>query len=311
MIKNKKLIILVFLSIFLSFKLFAITNIFVVYKVENEIITNIDIENESRYLVALNNQLNNLSEEKILEIAKDSILKETIKKIELLKYFELDQTNPFLETVIKDFYLKLKMNNKSEFQDYLSNYNLLIEDVKRKIEVETTWNQMVYNKYKNQININEKKLKQKIKKRKISQKKKLYSLTEITFEKEQEQSLSDKIKKIDESIKEIGFKNTANIYSMSDSSKFGGNIGWVEEKNLSDKLSKELKKLKIGEHTQPLLIGSNYLILKIEDIKNEKIQIDAKKELEKMILFEKERQLKQFSKIYFNKVKINTDISEL
>jgi peptidyl-prolyl cis-trans isomerase SurA len=311
MIKNKKLIILVFLSIFLSFKLFAITNIFVVYKVENEIITNIDIENESRYLVALNNQLNNLSEEKILEIAKDSILKETIKKIELLKYFELDQTNPFLETVIKDFYLKLKMNNKSEFQDYLSNYNLLIEDIKRKIEVETTWNQMVYNKYKNQININEKKLKQKIKKRKISQKKKLYSLTEITFEKEQEQSLSDKIKKIDESIKEIGFKNTANIYSMSDSSKFGGNIGWVEEKNLSDKLSKELKKLKIGEHTQPLLIGSNYLILKIEDIKNEKIQIDAKKELEKMILFEKERQLKQFSKIYFNKVKINTDISEL
>ena len=311
MIKNKKLIILVFLSIFLNFKLFAITNIFVVYKVENEIITNIDIENESRYLVALNNQLNNLSEEKILEIAKDSILKETIKKIELLKYFELDQTNPFLETVIKDFYLKLKMNNKSEFQDYLSNYNLLIEDVKRKIEVETTWNQMVYNKYKNQININEKKLKQKIKKRKISQKKKLYSLTEITFEKEQEQSLSDKIKKIDESIKEIGFKNTANIYSMSDSSKFGGNIGWVEEKNLSDKLSKELKKLKIGEHTQPLLIGSNYLILKIEDIKNEKIQIDAKKELEKMILFEKERQLKQFSKIYFNKVKINTDISEL
>jgi len=311
MIKNKKLIILVFLSIFLSFKLFAITNIFVVYKVENEIITNIDIENESRYLVALNNQLNNLSEEKILEIAKDSILKETIKKIELLKYFELDQTNPFLETVIKDFYLKLKMNNKSEFQDYLSNYNLLIEDIKRKIEVETTWNQMVYNKYKNQININEKKLKRKIKKRKISQKKKLYSLTEITFEKEQEQSLSDKIKKIDESIKEIGFKNTANIYSMSDSSKFGGNIGWVEEKNLSDKLSKELKKLKIGEHTQPLLIGSNYLILKIEDIKNEKIQIDAKKELEKMILFEKERQLKQFSKIYFNKVKINTDISEL
>jgi len=311
MIKNKKLIILVFLSIFLSFKLFAITNIFVVYKVENEIITNIDIENESRYLVALNNQLNNLSEEKILEIAKDSILKETIKKIELLKYFELDQTNPFLETVIKDFYLKLKMNNKSEFQDYLSNYNLLIEDIKRKIEVETTWNQMVYNKYKNQININEKKLERKIKKRKISQKKKLYSLTEITFENEQEQSLSDKIKKIDESIKEIGFKNTANIYSMSDSSKFGGNIGWVEEKNLSDKLSKELKKLKIGEHTQPLLIGSNYLILKIEDIKNEKIQIDAKKELEKMILFEKERQLKQFSKIYFNKVKINTDISEL
>ena len=311
MIKNKKLIILVFLLIFSNFKLFAITNIFVVYKVENEIITNIDIENESRYLVALNNQLDNLSKKKILEIAKDSILKETIKKIELVKYFELDQTSPFLEKVIEDFYLKLKMNNRNEFQDYLNNYDLSIEDIKKKIEVETTWNQMVYTKYKNQINVDERKLKLKIKIKKISQIKKLYSLTEITFEKEQEQSLSDKIKKIDESIKEIGFKNTANIYSISDSSKFGGNIGWVEEKNLSDKLSKELKKLKIGEHTRPLLIGSNYLILKIEDMKNEKIQIDEKKELEKMIRFETERQLQQFSKIYFNKVKINTDISEL
>jgi len=132
MIKNKKLIILVFLLIFFNFKLFAITNIFVVYKVENEIITNVDIENESRYLLALNNQLNNLSEKKILEIAKDSILKETIKKIELLKYFNLNQKNPFLEKVIEDFYLKLEMNNKKEFQDYLNRYNLLIEDVKKK-----------------------------------------------------------------------------------------------------------------------------------------------------------------------------------
>jgi peptidyl-prolyl cis-trans isomerase SurA len=309
--KNKKLIILVFLLIFFNSKLFAITNIFVVYKVENEIITNIDIENESRYLLALNDQLNNLSGEKILEIAKDSILKETIKKIELLKYFELNQKNPFLEKVIKDFYLKLEMNNRKEFQNYLNTYDLLIEEVKKKIEVETTWNQLVYEKYINQINIDEEKLKQKIKIKKISQKKRLYSLTEIVFEKKQDQSLSDKIKKIDESIKEIGFKNTANIYSISDSSKFGGSIGWVEEKNLSDKLSEKLEKLKIGEHTQPFLIGSSYLMLKIEDIKNEKIQVDEKKELEKMIAFEKDRQLKQFSKIYFNKVKINTDISEL
>ena len=311
MITEKKITILVFLLIFFNFKVLATTNIFVVYKVENEIITNIDIEKESRYLVALNNQLKNLSEKKILEIAKDSILKETVKRIELNKYFNLDQKNPFLEKVIEDFYIKLQMNNRNEFEDYLKNYNLSIKEVKKKIEIETTWNQLIYDKYNDQITVDNEKLKKKLKNKKASQKRKLYSLLEIVFQKEQEESLNDKINKIEESIKEIGFENTANIYSISDSSKFGGKIGWIEEKNLSNKLSKKLIEIQIGQYTKPILIGSTYLILKLEDIKVEKVEIDEKNELNKMILFEKDRQLKQFSKIYFNKVKINTDISEL
>jgi peptidyl-prolyl cis-trans isomerase SurA len=311
MITEKKITILVFLLIFFNFKLLATTSIFVVYKVENEIITNVDIEKESRYLVALNNQLKNLSEKKILEIAKDSILKETIKKIELNKYFNLNQKNPFLEKVIEDFYVKLQMNNRNQFENYLKNYNLSIKEVKKKIEIETTWNQLIYDKYKDQINVDDEKLKKKIKNKKASHNKKLYSLSEIVFQKEQDESLDDKVNKIEESIKEIGFENTANIYSISDSSKFGGKIGWIEEKNLSNELSKKIIEIQIGQYTQPILIGSTYLILKLEDIKVEKVEIDEKNELDKMILFEKDRQLKQFSKIYFSKVRINTDISEL
>ena len=285
--------------------------VFMAYKVNNEIITNIDVENESRYLMALNTQLRNLDEKKIIAIAKDSIIKETIKKIELQKYFKLNLKNPYLNTIIKDFYIKLDLNNEIEFETYLNKYNLTINDVKKKMEIETTWNQLIFEKYKNQINIDEDKIKQRIKNKIPSKENKKYLLSEIVFEKKADQTVKQKIKNINESIKEIGFKNTANIYSVSDSSKFGGNIGWVEESKLSSKLASAVEKLSIGEITTPIQIGNGFLIIKLNDIKSEIIKIDEKKELKKLIRFEQNRQLDQFSKIYFNKIKINTKISEL
>ena len=285
--------------------------VFMAYKVDNEIITNIDVENESRYLMALNTQLRNLDNKKIIKIAKDSIIKETIKKIELKKYFKLNQKNPYLNTIIKDFYTKLDLNDEIEFETYLNKYNLTIIDVKKKMEIETTWNQLIFEKYKDQINIDVDKIKQRIKKKTPSKENKKYLLSEIIFEKKMNQTVKQKINNINESIKEIGFKNTANIYSVSDSSKFGGNIGWIEEGKLSSKLASAIEKLKIGEITTPIQIGNGFLILKLNDIKSEIVKIDEKKELDKIIKFEQNRQLDQFSKIYFNKIKINTKISEL
>jgi len=310
--KNKKILtFLILLLIFCNFKLFAMTNVFVVYKIENQIITNIDIENESKYLMALNTQLKNLDQKKILKIAKESIIKEIIKKIELLKYYNLDQKNEFLDIVIKDFYLKLQLNNKVEFQKYLNDYNLTINDVKKKIEIESTWNQMIYQRYKNQINIDNNALKKRINLKKQSTYKKKYLLSEIVFDKDRDQSLNEKTKKIYESINEIGFKNTANIYSVSDSSKFGGNVGWIEEGNLSNKLSNIIKELELGNYSKTFQINNSFIIIKLENMKKEIIEVDEKKELEKMILFEQNRQLEQFSKIYYNKIRINTNISEL
>ena len=310
--KQKKILIyFVFLIILFNSKLHSMGEVFMAYKVNNEIITNIDVENESRYLMALNTQLRNLDEKKIISIAKDSIIKETIKKIELQKYFKLNQKNPYLNTIIKDFYIKLNLNDEIEFETYLSKYNLTINDVKKKMEIETTWNQLIFEKYKNQINIDVDKIKQRIKNKIPSKENKKYLLSEIIFEKKADQTIKQKINNINESIKEIGFKNTANIYSVSDSSKFGGNIGWVEESKLSSKLASAVEKLSIGEITTPIQIGNGFLIIQLNDIKSEIIKIDEKKELKKLIKFEQNRQLGQFSKIYFNKIKINTKISEL
>ena len=310
--KLKKILsFIVTLIVLLNFSSNAKSDIYIAYKIENEIITNIDIKNESKYLIALNNQLKNIDKNKILIIATESIVKEKIKEIELLRYYKLNQKNPYLKKIIKDFYLKLNLNNETEFENYLIKYDLTIKDVLKKIEIETVWNQLILEKYKNQIKIDVEMLKKKVAKKKISQKKISYLLSEIVFEKKNDQPLNEVIEKINLSINEIGFENTANLYSVSDSAKFGGKIGWVEKENLIKRISRLIIKLKVGDHTKPVQVGSNFLIIKLQDIKENLVKIDADKELEKFISYEQNRQLDQFSKIYFNKVKLNTNISEL
>ena len=303
----KKITVLLLL-LFINFKLFAQDGVFIVYKINNQIITNVDINEEAKYLLALNNQLKNLDEKKIYELARESIVKEKIKKIEILKYFDLGQKNTFLDNVIKNFYLRLGLKNETEFSAYLEGYNLTINDVLKKIEIEATWNQLIYQKYKDIIDVDIDSLKKKLSINRTLADKKSYLLSEILFKNNKEKPSAEIIK---ESIRKIGFKNTANIYSISDSAKFGGDMGWVVEGNLSKKILIELKKIKINEYTKPIQFDNKFLIIKIENIKIEKIKKNEKKELEQMVQFETNKQLENFSKIFFSKVKINIDIDEL
>ena len=296
---------------FLNIEANSENNVYIEYKINEEIITNLDIENEANYLIALNKELKNLDKKQILEIAKNSIIKETIKKIELLKYYVLDQKNPQLDNFVKTFYKQLLLADEKEFSKYLSTYNLTINEVKKKIEIESTWNALIYNKYKDLVIVDEKLLMNKISNSKKIPYTKNYHLSEIIFEKEKKLSLTENYKKIKESIDAIGFENTANIYSVADSAKFGGDVGWVSEDNLSEKLIKEISTLKINDITNPIQIRNVFLILTIKEIKEEKVKIDEKEELKKMIQYENDKQLNQFSKIYYNKVKINTKINEL
>jgi peptidyl-prolyl cis-trans isomerase SurA len=106
----------------------------------------------------------------------------------------------------------------------------------KKIEIEILWNQLIYDRYIGQINIDTNQLKEKVKKLISTKKQKKYSLSEILFNIENNSNFEKKLENINQSISEIGFKNTANIYSISDSSKFGGKIGWIEEQKLSTKI---------------------------------------------------------------------------
>lgn len=306
-----KFILFLFLLILINFKSNTAENFYIVYKVNNEIITNSDIEKEYRYLVSLNNQLKNLEKQKIIELSKESALREKIKKIELIKYFDLKTININIDNYLENFYRNLNIKNKKEFEEYLESNNISLNYVQKKIEIEILWNQLIYDRYIGQINIDRNQLKEKVKKLISTKKQKKYSLSEILFDIENNSNFEKKLENINQSISEIGFKNTANIYSISDSSKFGGKIGWIEEQKLSTKILEQLKALEVGQYTSPVQVGSSFLILKIEEIKYENAIINEDEELNKMIQFETSKQLDQFSKIFYGKIKINSFINEL
>jgi len=295
----------------LSVKSYSNENIHIVYKVNNQIITNADIEKEYQYLISLNNQIKNLDKVKVLEISKESALKEKIKKIELAKYFDLETLDLNIDIYLQNFYKNLNINSDTEFKQYLKGNNMTLDYVKTKIQIEILWNQLIYDRYIAQINIDRDELKKKLDEASNGLNQKIYSLSEILFDKENNSSFEKKLENIGQSISEIGFNNTANIYSISDSSKFGGKIGWVDEKKLSKKIIQELQSLEAGQYTKPIQTGSSFLILKIEEIKYEKAMFNEDEELNKMIQFETSKQLEQFSKIFYNKIKINSLIDEL
>ena len=286
-------------------------NVYIVYKVNNQIITSADIEKEYLYLTSLNNQLKSLDKQRVLEISRESALREMIKKIELTKYFDLKNLNLNIDVYLQSFYENLNIKSDSEFEQYLKGNNMSLDYIKTKIQIEILWNQLIYDRYFVQINIDKDELRKKLDEANNKINQKVYSLSEILFDKENNSSFKEKLEDINQSINEIGFNNTANIYSVSDSSKFGGKIGWVEEKKLSKKIIQELELLEADQYTAPIQMGASFLILKIEEIKYEKTTINKDEELNKMIQFETSKQLDQFSKIFYKKIKINSLIDEL
>jgi len=296
----------VFLNIFIS-KIYSANQAFIVMKINNEIITNINIENEYKYLLAINPELKKLKNEDKFSIAKNSFLREKIKEIELIKYFDLNsyENDQYLNNTLKNLYNSLNITSENEFQNYLLQYGLTIEDVKKKLEIELKWNELIYAKFNEQVLIDVEKIKKKIKKSDVQ---KNYLLSEIFFTLDKKNEINERYDLIKKSISEIGFKSTVTKFSLSDTSKLGGRIGWVSESELSETILSEIKKININEITKPINLAGGFLILKLEDIKDNKISVNIEEELSKQILNEKNRQLNQFSLIYYNKTKFNTKI---
>ena len=305
----KKIFILLTVFYFLLSNTSANENIFIVAKINNKILTNFDLKKETAYLNILNPQLENLDKKNKKRIAKKSLINETIKKKELKKFFDFNKKISIIDEATENFYKNLGLSSKKELEEFLNKKNTYkISEIENKMKIEFFWNRMILDIYNNQIKIDKDKLKKKI--NSTEEYKNEYLLSEIFFNKDQNLNLKEKVKAIKQSIKNVGFNNTASIYSISNSANSGGKIGWVDEENLSEIITKELKNIKVGQFTNVIQIGNNFLILKIEEKKTKKIEKDKELILQKMIEFEKNKQLNQFSQIYFNKIKVNYEINE-
>ena len=165
-------------------------------------------------------------------------------------------------------------------------------------------------KFSEQIKIDKDKLTNQVKKN-INKQNKSYLMSEIVFELSQSEKLEDKYKKISDTISNKGFENAALIYSISETAKIGGKLDWINENSLNNNIKDILKSKKEKDFTKPITIPGGFLILKINEIKKNKIKKNIENELKKIIRTTKNYQLNQFSKIYFNRVKENIEINEI
>ena len=299
---KKKILVLLF---FLTLNQAQSIETRIIHNIQNEIITNVDIKNEFKYLVALNNSLKKLDKEKILSISNESIIREKIKKIEILKNFKKIELNEeYSSILIKNIYSRLNLKSINEFELYLKDYGLTISDIKTKTTIDALWNELIIKKYGSKININKGEIEKEILKNSKIQIKE-YQLSEIIFEVTKKEEIQKKYNEVVKSINEEGFKNSAAIYSFSESAKIGGDIGWINENSLNDKIKKNIVNLKNGEITKPIILSNGILILKLINTKNSETIINVKNEFKKAVNYERNRQLNQYSKIYYNKVKKN------
>ena len=133
-------------------------------KIDNEIITSHDIEQEINYLKALNPGLKKINKDELLVVAKRSIIKEFIKRKEIEKYKKLNLENPQINNVLNNLIKNLNLQNENELENYLNTFNFSVEELKRKIEIENEWKNLIYSKYIKTVKINKKELIEKIEK---------------------------------------------------------------------------------------------------------------------------------------------------
>lgn len=312
MIKSKFFLVLFFYFILLNNTVGLENKI--ILKIDNKIITTLDINKEMRYLVAINPYIQNIESNKLYNIAKNSLLKEKVKEIELLKNSkEINFKESYLDQFIQNSYKKIGINSKEEFIKYLTKKNLSYNDIKEKISIEIAWNRLIYLKYNSQLKIDKDNLKKQILANE-SKDQKSYFLQEILFETKKKSEIKDMYNKIKKSIINEGFEKTAIIFSISDSSKSGGSIGWIKKNSLNPKIYNALEKINTGEFTDPIVIPGGFLILKVKDIRIEEKQIsndNLENELKKLIRQKTNEQLNQYSLIYYKKIEKNTPINEL
>ena len=305
--RNKFILILIILFFNLN-NSYSIENKILV-KVNNEIITSIDIFNEINYLKILNPQIQELSQERLFEISKNSLIREKIKKINLLKIIDkIYIEEKYINNLIKNIYSQKNIKSIEDYKIYLRNNNVSYEYMKNKITIESLWNEMIFQKFSQKVKIDRKQVKKEI----LNNPDEKLLLSEILISRTKENIMKLKFEQIKKDIQKEGFGNAASIHSISETASKGGKIGWIDKNSLNKSLKNKLSKINVGEFTDPILTPSGYLIIKLENKKkNEASKEDIEKKIERLVRIKTNQQLGQFSNMYLNKLKKDAMINEI
>ena len=280
----------------------------IILKLNNEIITTVDILNEIKFLSIMNKEFKDIEKDKKIEIAKNLSIKHKIKFIELSKLKKnINLEDDVYKNVALNYFKDLNIDSIEKLELFFNKEGISKYFIREKISINTYWNQLIYNKFSKNVKINKIEIEKALRNK---EKQTEYLLSEIVFEIENNENLKDKIKLISNNIAEKNFSEAALNYSISDTAKNGGNLGWIKEEILSAKIKNEIKVTKIGNFTKPIVIPGGFIILKIENIREIKKNIDVDKEIKNIVDQKTNDQLNRFSNIYINKLKKDIEFNE-
>ena len=314
MIKN--LNIFLFITIILFFNQISAKEIKILYKIDQTIITSYDVDKEIDYLISLNKNFSNFDKKKIRKIAEESLIREKIKKNEIDKVYEIDyeiaSQSEMISNFLKNFRINLGFNDESEFISYLKNKNINYNEIKVKFVIEQYWNQLIFDMFNRMVKVDKKKIKKIVDDLEDNNSElTTFNLSEIVFSGKSKIEIDEKYDEILESIQNIGFKQTALLHSLSESAKFGGEIGWINQNQLSKKIYNKIKNLEIGEFSKPISSAGGSILIFINEKKKIMQKTNKDEEIKKMISSEKNRQLNEYSIIHYKKLENKSYVEKL
>ena len=305
--KKKIIFIIYLLLISNTSNTFAKAQSNIVVKVENEIITNYDIKNKILSSLFLANlPINQENINKIKKNALESCIQNKLKKIELSRFdikSEMSQVNNYIRSITSRDLASLK----NEFFKNDIDFELFLDEV----ETQLKWQRLIFNIYSKKINLDEELIDKEISKIvKENSVLKEYKLAEIVIPKNDNEIDKKNINQVKEKIIEVGFEETALKYSISSTSTNNGEIGWINEKSLSDKILNTIKYFKIGQVSKPIIKQDSFLFLKLLDTKESRAEkINITKLKEGLIKQKKNELFELYSQSHLSKLK-NTSLIE-
>ena len=215
-----------------------------------------------------------------------------------------------MSEIKKNLFRYKNVSNENEFISLLKKNNITYEEILTKMKYEALWNEYIFQKYSSFIKVNKEKLKDELKNKIANDIKFEYNLSEILFDIEKKETYENKYTSIIKFIKDNNFKSAAAKFSISNSATRGGEIGWVKETMLSKNLINILEKMEINNISKPIKYPNGYLVLKINNKREMKQIMSIEDELRDLVNFERNKQLSQFSLLFFKKLKQNISINE-
>ena len=309
MISIKKIFFVIVIFSFFSTECNAVIKDSIFATVGNKAIVQSDITNEIKTLLILSGQSYRKEEKgKIQTAAIQSIIKRTIKQIEVEKYKTLKFNKFDLDNELQHLASNLNMSIDN-FEKAFESNGVKFSSLIKRLETELKWNTLIFELYKNRLSINIEEIEDQLKLMQNKKKTYEYLISEIIIRPVTTEKLKSKIEEIKKKIEIEGFEKVAMDLSIAETALKGGNLGWLNENVLTKKFKSIIINTPVGKISEPVLLPQGILLFKVRDKK----QLDESQTLEetknKIVDAEKTKILNMFSLSHYDKLRRTISIN--